>query len=107
MKSDAILHIISRTPGEPFRRNDVVNTIPAYNEFVGGICDIIEKNGYLVVFDMQGQYHGRKLNAIIDGTMIYGDMFISRTTKFGDFGDMPLSDTGVFDEVRNLFEEVY
>ena len=107
MKSDAILKIISRSPGGPFTRNAVVNSIPAYNEFVGGTCDIIEKNGYLVVFDMQGQYHGRKPNAKIDGTKIYGDMFIARTTKFGDFGDMPLSDPAVFDEVRNLFEEVY
>ena len=107
MKSDAILHIISRTPGEPFRRNAVVNSIPTYNDFVGGICDIIEKNGYLVVFDMQGQYHGGKPNASIDGTKIYGDMFIARTTKFGDFGDMPLSDPGVYEEVKNLFEELY
>ena len=107
MKSDAVLKIISKTPGEPFRRNMVVNNIPAYNEFVGGVCDIIEKNGYLVVFDMGGQYHGRNPNATIDGTKIYGDMFIARTTKYGDFGDMPLSDPGVFDEVRNLFDEVY
>ena len=107
MKSDAILTVISRSPGKPFRRNAVVNTIPTYNEFVGGVCDIIEKNGYLVVFDMQGHYHGRKLNAIIDGKRIYGDMFIARTTKFGDFGDMPLSDASVLEEVRNLFEEVY
>lgn len=107
MKSDAILHIISRTPSEPFRRNAIVNSILAYNEFVGGICDIIEKHGYLVVFDMHGQYHGRKPNAEIDGTMIYGDMFIARSTKYGDFGDMPLSDPGVFAEARNLFEEVY
>ena len=107
MKSDAILKIISRSPGESFRRNTVVNSIPTYNEFVGGICDIIEKDGYLVVFDMQGQYHGRKLNATIDGTKIYGDLFIARTTKYGDFGDMPLSDPSVFAEVKNLFEEVY
>lgn len=107
MKSDAILKIISKTPGEPFRSNTVVNTIQAYNDFVGGICDIIEKNGYLVVFDMQGQYHGRKPNAKIDGTMIYGDMFIARSTKFGDFGDMPLSDPSVSADVENLFEEVY
>ena len=107
MKSDAILKIISRSPGEPFRGNAVVNTIPTYNDFVGGICDIIEKNGYLVVYDMQGQYHGRKLNASIDGTKIYGDMFIARSTKFGDFGDIPLSDPGVFGEVENLFNEVY
>lgn len=107
MKSDAILHIISRSPGEPFRRNAVVNTIQAYNEFVGGICDIVEKNGYLVVFDMQGQYHGRKPNSSIEGTVIYGDMFIAKTTKFGDFGDMPLKDPGVFADVENLFEEVY
>ena len=107
MKSDAILKIISRSPGGPFSRNTIVNNIPAYNDFVGGICDIIEKNGYLVVFDMQGQYHGRKLNAKIDGIKIYGDMFIARTTKYGDFGDMPLSDNGVFEEVWNLFEEVY
>lgn len=107
MKSDAILKIISRTPGEPFRRSSIVNTIETYNEFVGGICDVIEKNGYLVVFDMHGQYHGRKLNAIIDGTKIYGDMFIARTTKFGDFGDIPLTDPGIFAEARNLFEEVY
>ena len=107
MTSDAILKIISKSPGEQFRRNAVANSIPTYNEFVGGICDIIEKNGYLVVFDMLGQYHGKKLNATIDGTKIYGDMFIARTTKYGDFGNMPLSDLGVFDEVRNLFEEVY
>lgn len=107
MKSDAILKIISRSPGEPFRRNAVVNSIPTYNEFIGGICDIIEKNGYLVVFDMQGHYHGRKLNAIIDGTSIYGDLFIARTTKSGDFGDIPLGDPGIFAEVKNLFEEVY
>ena len=106
MKSDAILKILSRSPGGPFRRNAVVNNIPAYNDFVGGICDIIEKNGYLVVFDMQGQYHDRKLNAIIDGIKIYGDMFIAKSTKFGDFGDMSLSDPSVFGEVENLFEEV-
>ena len=58
MTSDAILKIISKSPGEQFIRNAVVNSIPTYNEFVGGICDIIEKNGYLVVFDMLGQYHG-------------------------------------------------
>lgn len=107
MKSDAILKIISRSPGEPFRRNAVVNNIPSYNDFVGGICDIIEKNGYLVVFDMRGRYHGKNLNAIIDGTQIYGDLFIARTTKFGDFGDMQVADPGIFAEVQNLFEEVY
>ena len=107
MKSNAILHIISRTPGESFRRNAVVNNIPSYNDFVGGICDIIEKNGYLVVFDMRGHYHGRKQNAKIDGTKIYGDMFIAKSTKFGDFGDVPLSDIVVFADVWNLFEEVY
>lgn len=107
MKSDAILHIISRSPGEPFRRNAVVNNIQSYNDFVGGICDIIEKNGHLIVFDMSGRYHGRKLNATIDGIDIYGDMFIARSTKFGDFGDEPLSDPGVVAEVENLFWEVY
>lgn len=107
MKSDAILKIISRTPGEPFRRSSIVNTIETYNEFVGGICDIIEKNGYLVVFDMQGKYHGRNLNAVIDGTQIYGDLFIAKTTKFGDFGDIPAADPGIFAEVGSLFEEVY
>ena len=107
MKSDATLKIISKSPGGPFTRNTVVNSISTYNDFVGGICDIIEKNGYLVVFDMQGQYHGGKPNASIEGTKIYGDMFIARSTKFGDFGDMPLTYPGVFDEVRNLFEEVY
>ena len=107
MKSDATLHIITRIPGEPFRRNIIANTIPAFNEFVGGICEIIEKKGHLVVFDMQGQYHGGRPNALIEGIKIYGDMFIARSTRFGDFGDIPLSDPGVFVKVEDLFEEVY
>lgn len=84
-----MMRAIAKKPGEDFKVVNVLNTLEALQEYVGGYIEVVQLYGDVaIICNEEGRLKKQEYNCTVDGISFVGNiLFIG--TEGEEFGDLP------------------